>query len=150
MKKIMFSLFLVLLLVAASNADDRFIFIGVERNGCEWFIDKFSVSQDSVTGVISYWTLQKFSTLYRQKLMEMAQNEKQENKYIAQQATYAMILQNINPKNKTFRNSEAILYDKDWSFLDHVNFYEWIAIVPTSPVEYIFNWLKHYFPQMFH
>ena len=71
------------------------------------------------------------------------------DKYLAQRVAQSMIFQNINPKNKTFRNKEAILQDEIGDFLERFNFNEWDKIVPTSPVEAIFILLQQSFPQMF-
>ena len=149
MKKLIFSLFLILLLATATSADDRFVLLGMEQNGCVWFIDRFSISKDSETGIISYWVLQKYSDSYRRRLMEMAQAGSNRDKYLAQRVAQSMIFQNINPKNKTFRNKEAILQDEIGDFLERFNFNEWDKIVPTSPVEAIFILLQQSFPQMF-
>ena len=123
----------------------------MEKNGCEWFIDQSSISHNSQSGIISYWALQKLSTLYRQQIIENYNYEKlnAREKRIAQQVTHLMIFQSINPKKQTFRNNEVIFFDERGTFLERVKFNEWNAIVPTSPVEYIFEWLKLYYPKIF-
>ena len=132
------------------SMNDRFVFMGIEPNGCEWYIDPYTISKTS-DGIINYYTVQKFSSTYRRQVIENNKNAKPQELNQIKRAALLMLYQSIDPRKKLFSNNEGIFYDDDGLMIEKVNLgYSWQRIIPTSPVEGTLIWLGMFFPHLFY
>ena len=140
MKKVLFTVLLLILLLALSAcADDRYDFCCATNDGNEYYIDKWTVKEVTKGDILRFWTKRVVSAKSRNIYIAEAKSKK-EKKWLSQLVEFKECSE-ISIKNNTIRTIALYAYDSKgrviYSFTD--KYAELEPIIPDSVSEVLRN-----------